>query len=256
MLRLCVTRSLPILIGITAALYGVNACADSTLFTALDDPSTAKQPFTGNIQAGYNSQSGNSNNSSLLADTTMTWFNRDAATAYSLWGTANNAESNGTRSAEKYQAGARTRYNVTTDNYMFGQVNWLNDRFAGYASRTTGTAGYGRQIFSSPSQDLRVEFGPGIRHDEYREGGRSTRALAYGAANYTYQLTKNTQFTQGVSALSNEDTSLNSETALNVGINDAFSLRLSYNVTYNSEPPASAPKHTDRTSAITLQYNL
>ncbi|ATI64766.1 DUF481 domain-containing protein [Edwardsiella tarda] len=256
MLRSRVTKTLPTLIGLTVILNYTSAFADSTLFTALDDPSTAKQPFIGNIQAGYNSQSGNSNNSSLLANTTMTWFNRDAATAYSLWGTANNAESNGTRSAEKYQAGGRTRFNVTQENYMFGQVNWLNDRFAGYASRTTGTAGYGRQIFSSPTQDLRVEFGPGVRHDEYQGGGRATRALAYGAANYTYQVTTNTQFTQGVSALSNEDTTLNSETALNVGINDAFSLRLSYNVTYNSEPPASAPKHTDRTSAITLQYNL
>ncbi len=246
-----VLYALPVCLSILTATH---TFADTTLFTALDDPSSAKKPFEGNAQAGYNAQSGNSSNSALMASTTMTWFHPE--TAYSLWGTANNTKSGDTRSSEKYQAGGRSRYNVNPDDYLFGQANWLNDRYGGYDSRTTATAGYGRQIWSDPEQDLRVEFGPGVRHDEYYGGGRSTRGLAYGAANYAYQLTKNAQFTQGVSALANDQTTLNSETALNVGINDAFSLRLSYNVVYNTEPPASAPKKTDTTTAVTLRYNM
>ena len=70
-----------------------------------------------------------------------------------------------------------------------------------------------------------MEFGPGVRHDEYHGGGRSTKGLAYGAANYSYQLTDNTKFIQGVSALANEETTLNSESALNVAINDRFTAR-------------------------------
>ncbi len=87
-------------------------------------------------------------------------------------------------------------------------------------------------------------------------GGRSTKGLAYGAANYSYQLTDNTKFIQGVSALANEETTLNSESALNVAINDRFSLRVAYTVTYNSKPPASAPKNTDTTTSVTLVYGL
>lgn len=97
---------------------------------------------------------------------------------------------------------------------------------------------------------------PGVRHDEYHGGGRSTKGLAYGAANYSYQLTDNTKFIQGVSALANEETTLNSESALNVAINDRFSLRVAYTVTYNSKPPASAPKNTDTTTSVTLVYGL
>jgi putative salt-induced outer membrane protein len=254
MLSLRARRAIPLYFSCLTAFTSIPTLADNTLFTAMDDPSTAKKPFDGNIQAGYNAQSGNSQNSTLLANTTMTWFNNDAA--YSLWGAANNSTSSNVRSSERYQASGRTRQNLTSRNYMFGQAGWLNDRFNGYNSRTTVTGGYGRQIFNGSLHDLRVEFGPGVRHDEYRGGGRSTRALAYGAANYSYRLTDNARFSEGLSALANDETTINSETALNVSINNDFSLRLAYTVTYNSKPPASAPKNTDTTTSVTLVYGL
>ncbi|CAI2509976.1 DUF481 domain-containing protein [Serratia marcescens] len=247
-------RAFPLYICCLTTFTSVSAFADNTLFTAMDDPATAKKPFEGNVQAGYNAQSGNSQSSTLLANTNMTWFNSDAA--YSLWGAANNTTSSNVRSSEKYQAGGRTRYNLTDRNYLFGQASWLSDRFNGYDSRSTLTGGYGRQLLNGPLSDLRVEFGPGVRHDEYHGGSRSTKGLAYGAANYSYQLTDNTKFIQGVSALANEETTLNSESALNVAINDRFSLRVAYTVTYNSKPPASAPKNTDTTTSVTLVYGL
>ena len=229
-------RAFPLYICCLTTFTSVSALADNTLFTAMDDPATAKKPFEGNSQS-----------STLLANTNMTWFNSDAA--YSLWGAANNTTSSNVRSSEKYQAGGRTRYNLTDRNYLFGQASWLSDRFNGYDSRSTLTGGYGRQLLNGPLSDLRVEFGPGVRHDEYHGGGRSTKGLAY-------QLTDNTKFIQGVSALANEETTLNSESALNVAINDRFSLRVAYTVTYNSKPPASAPKNTDTTTSVTLVYGL
>ncbi|WP_431223643.1 DUF481 domain-containing protein [Serratia sp. L9] len=254
MLSLRARRAIPLFFSCLTAFTSVSTFADNTLFTAMDDPATAKKPFDGNVQAGYNSQSGNSQSSTLLANTTMTWFNAD--TAYSLWGAANNTTSSNVRSSERYQAGGRTRYNLTDRNYMFGQLGWLNDRFNGYDSRTTLTGGYGRQIFNGPLHDLRVEFGPGVRHDEYQGGGRTTRALAYGAANYSYRLTDNARLSEGLSALANDETTVNSETALNVAINNDFSLRLAYTLTYNSKPPASAPKNTDTTTSVTVVYGL
>lgn len=238
----------------TLTAFSLSALADNTLFTAMDDPSTAKVPFKGNVQAGYNAQSGNTDSSTLLANSTLTWFRPD--TAYSLWGSATNTTSSNVRSSERYQLAGRTRYNMTQQNYLFGQANWLTDRFNGYDSRSTFTGGYGRQLLNGPLHTLRLEFGPGVRHDEYHEGGRSTRALAYGAANYTYQLSDNTRFTQGLSALTNEETVVNTETALNVAINQDFAIRLAYTVAYNTDPPTSAPKNTDTTTSVTIVYGL
>ncbi len=62
--------------------------------------------------------------------------------------------------------------------------------------------------------------------------------------------------TQGVSVFGAEDTTLNSESALNVAINEHFGLKVAYNVTWNSEPPESAPEHTDRRTTLSLGYSM
>ncbi|MDZ8396799.1 DUF481 domain-containing protein [Escherichia coli] len=73
---------------------------------------------------------------------------------------------------------------------------------------------------------------------------------------YAWQLTDNAKFTQGVSVFGAEDTTLNSESALNVAINEHFGLKVAYNVTWNSEPPESAPEHTDRRTTLSLGYSM
>lgn len=232
------------------------ALADNGVFTVMDNPTTAKKPFDGNISAGYLAQSGNSDSSSLTADTAMTWYQNEMA--YSLFGNAANTSSNNERSSETYSLGGRSRYNLTSEDYLFGQVSWLSDRFNGYDSRDTLTAGYGRQILGGPIHSLRAELGPGVRYDDYHNGGHKTKALGYGSLTYQWQLTDTAKFIQGVSVLSTlgDDTALNSETGLQVAINSNFSLKLAYNLTWNNNPPSSAPERTDSKTSIMLSYAM
>ncbi|ROP62425.1 putative salt-induced outer membrane protein [Enterobacter sp. BIGb0383] len=232
----------------------MNAAADNNVFTVMDDPSTAKHPFEGNVNGGYLAQSGNTKSSSLTADSTLTWYGN--TTAWSLWGTASNTSSNDERSSEKYSVGGRTRYNLTDMNYLFGQASWLTDRYNGYHQRDVGTVGYGRQFLNGPVHSLRFEFGPGVRYDEYTDGDTNTQILGYASGAYAWQMTDTTKFTQGVSVFGSDDTTFNSETALEVAINDHFGLKVAYNLTWNSEPPASAPSHTDRRTSISLGYKM
>ena len=254
MLRNGRSRAVSLLAIMGISLASFSTFADTDIFTALDDPSTAKKSFDGNVLGSYNKQSGNSTSSSLAASSTMTWF--QPTNAYSIWGEAANNSTDDERSSEKYQLGARARHNLDADNFLFTQGSWLSDRYNGYRSRSTLTAGYGRQLLNGPVSHLRVEFGPGVRHDEFQGGGRQTKALAYGALAYSYQLTDTTQFIQGISLLGNEDITANSETGLNVAINKNFSLKVTYDVTYNSSTPDSAPKHTDTKTAVSLVYGL
>lgn len=154
----------------------------------------------------------------------MTWY--DEATAWSLWGNANNTSSNGERSSEIYSIGGRSRYNVTDSDYIFGQASWLTDRYNGYQARDVFTTGYGRQFFSGPVHYFRFEFGPGVRYDEYTDDGHKTQMLGYASGIYNWQLTDNARFIKGVSVLGSEDITVNSETGLEVAINDHFSLKL------------------------------
>ena len=152
--------------------------------------------------------------------------------------------------------GGRARYNVTDVDYVFGQASWLTDRYNGYRQRDILTAGYGRQFLNGPVHSLRFEFGPGVRYDEYTDGDSETQPLGYASGAYTWQFTDNAKFTQGVSVFGADDTTVNSETALNVAINEHFGLKVAYNVTWNSEPPASAPEHTDRRTVVSLGYKM
>ncbi len=56
------------------ALLSQHAMADNSVFTVMDDPSTAKKPFEGNLNAGYLAQTGNTKSSSLTADSNLTWY--------------------------------------------------------------------------------------------------------------------------------------------------------------------------------------
>ena len=231
-----------------------HALADDSVFSVMDDPATAKKDFSGNINAGYLAQSGNSKNSSLTANTNMTWYQQ--VTAWSLWGSASNTSSNDVRSSERYSAGGRGRYNLSDSNYLFGQASWLSDRFNGYQARDTFTAGYGRQILAGPVHFLRLEAGPGVRYDKYVDDGHKTQGLGYASAIYNWQFTDNAKFTQGVSFFGANDSTVNTETAIDVAINENFGLKIGYYVTWNSEPPASAPNHTDKRTQITLGYKM
>ncbi|NDO80159.1 hypothetical protein CJP72_05025 [Citrobacter sp. NCU1] len=237
--------------GVVASMH---AAADDSVFTVMDDPTTAKKPFEGNLNAGYLAQSGNTQSSSLTADTTMTWYGQ--TTAWSLWGNASNTSSNDERSSEKYAVGGRSRFNTTDYDYLFGQASWLTDRYNGYHERDIATAGYGRQFLNGPVHSFRFEFGPGVRYDERTDDTTETQPLGYASGAYAWQMTDTTKFTQGVSVFGADDTTLNSETALDVAINEHFGLKVAYNVTWNSEPPETAPEHTDRRTTVSLGYKM
>ncbi|WP_297198727.1 DUF481 domain-containing protein [uncultured Pluralibacter sp.] len=248
-------KTVPAAIVLTGSLFASqHALADNTVFTVMDDPSSAKKPFEGKVNGGYLAQSGNSKSSSLTADSTLTWYGM--TTAWSLWGNASNTSSNGDRSSETYSVGGRSRYNMTDLDYLFGQASWLTDRYNGYRQRDVFTTGYGHQYWNGPVHSLRVEFGPGVRYDEHTGGKTKTQPLGYASGTYAWQMTDTTRFTEGVSLFGAGDTTVNSETALDVAINDNFGLKVAYNVTWNSEPPSSAPEHTDKRTTVTLGYKM
>jgi len=76
------------------------------------------------------------------------------------------------------------------------------------------------------------------------------------AVNFLTSTFPKARFTQGVSVLANDETTLNSETALTVAINSHFSLKVAYDVTYNTKPPASAPDKTDTVTSVNLVYGM
>ncbi|AFP85039.1 DUF481 domain-containing protein [secondary endosymbiont of Ctenarytaina eucalypti] len=231
-----------------------SAFADTDVFMVIDDPATTRRDFEGNFETNYNAQSGNISKSNLSINTTLTFFQTN--NAYSAWGAVDKNAEDDHLNLEKYKAGARARHNINDDHYLFTQADWLGDRFNGYRSRNTFIGGYGRQILKAQNHNLRLEAGPGMRHDEHDGGGRMTQALVYGSAAYTYQLSNYAKFTQGLSIFANGNAMIHSETALNVDINNHFSLLFAHNITWNKMPIRNATKETDIKTSLSLVYRI
>lgn len=146
-------KTVPVAVMLLGGVFASTfATASDTVFTVMDDPSTAKKPFEGSVNAGYLSQAGNTKSTSATADSTLTWYGD--TTAWSLWGAASNTSANDERSSEKYSVGGRSRYNMTSVDYLFGQASWLTDRYNGYHERDVFTAGYGHQFLNGPVHSL------------------------------------------------------------------------------------------------------
>ena len=98
--------------------------------------------------------------------------------------------------------------------------------------------------------------GPAWRRTELI-GGTSTSNLAgLAAADFDWALSDTITLTQDVSALVQSGSStFVSDTGLQASISDAVSVRLSYTVEHDTDPPAGAVK-TDTLSRITVIYGF
>ncbi len=247
---------LPLLAGLVSA--GQSLAADNENFadySTLGSASQADERFDGEYSLGYTKLSGNSNSSSLRTSANLTWY--DGPWSWNLYGAIKSASDDNETSAENYNLGGRTRYNLSDENYLFGLAHWRKDRFAGYNSQSTLAGGYGRQLLSGPPQSLSIEAGPGIRRDSYTDGGEKYRALAYSGLNYRWQVSDTATFGQDLVL---EATGLNlimrSQTSMTVAINDALAMRLSYDVDFNDDPPEDAEHKTDTTTAVSVVYDF
>lgn len=111
-------------------LASVDTMTDDSVFTVVDDPSTAKKPLEDVVNAGYLTQFGNVKNFLITVNLTLIWYGN--TTAWPLWGDASNTLSSDERSSKKYVIDGRSRYDLTGINYIFGQGSWLTDRYNGY----------------------------------------------------------------------------------------------------------------------------
>ncbi|MAM59157.1 MAG: hypothetical protein CMN25_17735 [Salinicola sp.] len=253
------SRHLRVLMAASLGVAGLTcagmAQAQLEDFEVMDNPAQAEKPFEGTAELGYNKISGNSNSESLRAGVDMTWFRQ--AWSYSFKAATKSASDNDETSAEEYLVAGRTRYNLSTYNYLFGLARWDKDRFSGYDSQSTLAGGYGRQLLIGPPQSLAVEIGPGVRHDEYEDGGHDDVGLLYAGLDYDWQFSETSKFSQSLAAEASDENIIGrSETALTVAMNDALALKVSYEVEFNDSPPPGASSQTDTATGVSLVYNM
>ena len=210
--------------------------------------------WAGEGELGYVATTGNTETSNLKARLRLL-NERDHWRHKALFEALNTSDRDVT-TGERYAASGQSDYKFNEFDYMFGRLEYETDKFSGYEYRVSEVVGYGRRVLNRNDMTLDLEAGPGARQSELETGEREDEMILRLAANYAWELTEKSRFTQDLSFDVGEDATITkSVTALEATIIGDWSMKLSYTVESISDVPAGVEK-TDTETAAALVYSF
>ena len=222
------------------------------VFSQAGAPAEEESPWSGKASLGFLSTSGNTDTTSY-----NTAFKISYAVnkwTHTLDAAANGAEESGMTTAEAYQAGWKSAFDIGEHSYLFGQANWRKDRFAGVDQQVSEAVGYGRRFIDTPVHLLSAEIGAGHTKLDFADMTSSSSAILTLAADYKWTFSETSNFEQNIDVESGSDnTYIESVSAVRAKLLGDFALVLSYTVKHNTDVPVGSEK-TDKLTAISLEY--
>ena len=162
----------------------------------------------------------------------------------------------GVTTREHYLASYEPNYKINDRAYVYGAAQFESDRFLGYNSRYTLSSGVGYSVVKAPPIQLNLELGPAYRQTQFTNDTNQSSIAGRGTLDLKWKILDGFSLEQQASAyVERYNSTLNSMTALRAKLLGPLSAQLSYNVQYESEPPAGSVT-TDTTSRASLVYSF
>lgn len=210
--------------------------------------------WSGRGEAGASVSTGNTDSTGVslglgLAKEGLRW-------RHALNASADYLENQGVREKERYFVGYQGNYKFGDRAYALGLVSWERDRFAGFSRRLTESLGLGYSVIRTPTMTLNLEGGPALRQTRFVVGGSENHLAVRGALDYAWTIRPGLTFTETASYYGESGNStILSNTALDVKLIGALSARVSFLLQNESDPPPGLEK-TNTTSRLTLVYGF
>ena len=147
------------------------------------------EPWKGNVDLGWTTNSGNSETTSLNGHLGLENENDAWKHALNLKGNGNTGENDGVdeTTAEKYSAEWKSDRKLGDRHYLFGVLNYSDDRFSGYDFESGAALGYGYKVIAEETKTLMFELGPGYRHNLLSADNRLAGNSAH-VEEFTYRI--------------------------------------------------------------------
>lgn len=228
---------------------------------ACADPAAAPAKlWTGNVEFGYVSTTGNSQSSSIKGHTDVK-RERDKW-RYLIQADALNTSEDNQRSAERYFLSNKLDYTFAPHTYTFGYASYENDRFSGYAWQGVVSAGIGYRLLDSETMTWDIEGGPGYRYAKISDvttdpdASDEKEAILRLSTKYQWKVSDTATFQQELSMESGSSNTVSrSITSLKTSIIGQLAMKLSYTVKHNTSVPPGT-RRTDTETAVTLVYTF
>lgn len=212
----------------------------------------AFQLWSGRAEAGGFISTGNSDVTGLTGALDLTreglrWRHRILAQA-------DFQRTGGVTSRERYVAGYQPNYKINDRGYVYGNAQYEADRFLGYDSRYSVSAGAGYGVLRRTGLTLDLELGPAFRQTDFTDARMQSSAAVRGSVELDWTIVSGLSITQDSSAyLERYNSTVRSVTAIEAKLLGPLSARFSYTVQYESQPP-DGRLTTDATSRASIVY--
>lgn len=209
---------------------------------------------SGKAELGYLARSGNTESSDLNAKFQI-------AKKYNKWtqsfhASAEYSKEDDTRTAERYLAGVKSEYRLTSQDYLFATVDYESDEFGAYDRRWSETIGYGRRLINQEQQTLDLELGAGARQATLQTGEKQNDAIGRLGLNYLYKFATSADFSNTLLLESGaENTYLQNVSAISMPLLENVSLKVAYTLRHNTEVAAGTEK-TDTLTSVNVGYSF
>ena len=210
--------------------------------------------WSGRGELGAFNSTGNASNTGVTASLGLTREGIDWR--HKLRGRADYQRNNGVTTREQFLAAYEPNYKINDRLFAYALAQYERDRFQGFSGRYSVSGGLGYQIIDADSITLSAQAGPAWRRTELLDGSSTSNLAGLASADFDWQIAESIAFTQDTSAFVQSGSStFISDSGLQAAISDDISVRLSYTVEHDTDPPTGAVK-TDTLSRITLIYDF
>ncbi len=211
--------------------------------------------WDGSVEAGATFSNGNTEEKEYKLNLKAKKDGEAKKWGYKFEAYAEGEENQGVTTEEEYRGLAQARFNVSDVNYVFGELTYLNDRFEGYEMRMAETLGYGHKFYNTDIFKLSGEVSLGMRQTDFTDGTDENSFITKFSVDAVYKFAENLSFVENLDIGIAESTSVYSESSIKVDFTKAFYGKVSYEVEYNSDVPATA-RETDTTFGFKLGYSF
>ncbi len=217
----------------------------------------APRPWRLNFGAGLALTSGNKDTSTYNASYNITYTPHPRRTfksdALLLRGTTDGVLSN-----ERFGLNLREEYRVGERIFLFGQNQYLRDRFKRVQSLVAPTGGVGVTAVKTDRSTVTIDVGAGgvWEKNPYRDV-RGSGALTFGQK-WTQAISSTTTLTQSASGLwkteDMADSSYQFSVALAVGVNARIQLKIEALDTYSNKPTGTRIEKNDISTVFAVVF--
>lgn len=176
----------------------------------------------------------------------------------------------GKTTRDQLSATIEPNYKFDQSLYAYGLAQFERDRFQGFSARYTLSGGLGYELIKTKDLRLAVKAGPAIRITDFAAGDSKSSLAALVGLDFDWKISDHLKFSQNaggtyasdaqgftsaLAVIDSDNTSLTATSAFDAKLLGSLSVRLSYTIEHETNPPAGRIK-TDTLSRATLVYDF